>query len=405
MPTASSSSEVSRLESAGKVIVVLGGGIGGVVAARELRKRLAPQHRVILVDRESHHLFPPSLLWLITGRRAPGQISRPLARLAGKNIEVVRGEIEQIDPETRRVRVAETAGSGGDTREIDADYLIISLGAELDEEAIPGLAEAGHSIYSLAGAESLRDSLTTLKSGRILILTATPSYKCPAAPYEAAMLVNDEFRKRGMSDAIDVDIYAAEPGPLGVAGPDVSDGVRNMVLQAGIGYFPDHQVVAVDADQQKVSFANGSTADFDILAYIPPHRAPDVVRAAGMLEDTGWVAVDRETLQTGFPGVFAIGDITGIPLLLGKPLPKAGVFAERQAAVVAHNIAAEIAGDSDFKAFNGHGECFIEVGGHRAGFGKGNFYAEPTPQISLHKVGLRWHLGKLLFERNWLRRF
>jgi sulfide:quinone oxidoreductase len=219
------------------------------------------------------------------------------------------------------------------------------------------------------------------------------------------MLVNDEFRKRGMSDAIDVDIYAAEPGPLGVAGPDVSDGVRNMVLQAGIGYFPDHQVVAVDADQQKVSFANGSTADFDVLAYIPPHRAPDVVRAAGMLEDTGWVAVDRETLQTGFPGVFAIGDITGIPLLLGKPLPKAGVFAERQAAVVAHNIAAEIAGDSDFKAFNGHGECFIEVGGHRAGFGKGNFYAEPTPQISLHKVGLRWHLGKLLFERNWLRRF
>ena len=405
MPTASSSSELADRRNGEKTIVVLGGGVGGVVAARELRKRLSSRHRVVLVDRESHHLFPPSLLWLITGRRSPGQISRPLARLARKNIEVVRGEIDHIDPEARRVRVAESAGPGGETREIDADYLIISLGADLDEAAVPGLAEAGHSFYSLAGAESLREALTGFQSGRIVILTATPSYKCPAAPYEAAMLIKDDFGKRGKDGAIEVDIYAAELGPLGVAGPAVSDGVRNMVLQAGIGYFPDHQVVAVDSDQQKVSFANGSTVDFDLLAYVPPHRAPDVIRAAGMVEDTGWVAVDRETLQTRFPGVFAIGDITGIPLLLGKPLPKAGVFAERQAVVVAQNIAAEIAGTSDFKVFNGHGECFIEAGGHRAGFGKGDFYAEPTPQISLHKVGMRWHLGKLLFEKNWLRRF
>lgn len=392
-------------EREGKKIVVLGGGVGGVVAARELRKRLSPRHRVVLVDRESHHLFPPSLLWLITGRRSPGQISRPLARLARKGIEFVRGEVDQIDPEARRVLVAEAATPEGTIKEIDADHLIISLGAELDEEAIPGLAEAGHNIYSLAGAERLRDALTTFRSGRIVVLTATSSYKCPAAPYEAAMLIKDAFGKRGMGDAIHVDIYAAELGPLGVAGPNVSDGVRNLVLKAGIGYYPDHQVVAVDSDRKTLSFANGSTADFDLLAYIPPHRAPDVVRAAGMVEGLGWVPVDRETLSTRFPGVFAIGDITGIPLLLGKPLPKAGVFAERQAGVVAHNIAAEIAGSSEFKVFDGHGECFIEVGGHRAGFGKGDFYADPTPQISLHKVGIRWHLGKLLFEKKWLRRF
>lgn len=394
-----------------KTVVVLGGGVGGVVAATTLRKKLPKQHRVIIVDRERDHLFAPSLLWLMTGDRTVRQISRPLDRLAKKGIEVVCGDIRRIDPETRRIQIAELTDDavaqplvdpGGD---LEADYLLVSLGVTLAPETIPGLADAGHSFYTLAGAESLRDALQDFTGGRIVVLTASPAYKCPAAPYEAAMLIHDHIRKRRLSDRTRIDLYAAEPGPLGVAGPEVTAGVRAMVEAKGIGYHAEHQVVEVDPTKGRLTFAAGVTAEFDLLAYVPPHQAPEVVHDAGMVDDTGWIPVDRNTLHTRYPGVYAVGDVTGIPLQMGKPLPKAGVFAERQAKVVAHNIASEITGDGEPALFDGHGECFIETGKGRAGFGRGDFYAEPTPQIKLHQVGRRWHVSKLLFEKNWLRQW
>jgi sulfide:quinone oxidoreductase len=327
-----------------------------------------------------------------------------LERLSRKGIEVVIGDIERIDPETRRIRVLAPASNGAGAREIEADHLVVSLGAALAPETIPGLAEAGYGFYTLAGAESLRDALAGFGGGRIVVLTAAPADKCPAAPYEAAMLIDDHIRRRGLGDRTSVDLYTAEPGPLGVAGPEVSAGVRQMVEEKGISYHPEHQVVEVDPNERRITFTNGVSAEFDLLAYVPPHRAPKVVHRAGLVDESGWIPVDRNTLQTSHPGVYAIGDVTNIPLKLGKPLPKAGVFAEREAMVVAHNIAQEITGGEPTR-YNGHGECFVETGSGKAGFGRGDFYAEPTPQVKLHPVGRRWHLSKILFEKTWLRRW
>jgi sulfide:quinone oxidoreductase len=346
------------------------------------------------VEREANHLFAPSLLWLITGARRPEKIVRPLDRLRRKGIEVVRGEIERIDPTERSVTV-----SG---KSLQGDHVVVSLGAELAPETVPGLADAGHDFYTLAGAERLRDALAAFRSGRLVVLTASPAYKCPAAPYEAAMLMEAHCRKRGLRDRIQIDLYAAEPGPLGVAGPDVSAGVRQMVEQKGIAYHPEQQIERVDPAARRLHFTNGADAEFDLLAYVPPHRCPAVVREAGLVGESGWVPADRHTLETKFPGVYAIGDVAGIPLKLGKPLPKAGVFAHRQAEVVAHNIARAVRGRGEPARFDGHGECFVETGGGKAGFGRGNFYAEPTPDVKLYPVGYRWHLGKLWFERRWL---
>lgn len=388
--------------STAKTVVILGGGVGGVVTAGTLRRRLPKSHRVVLVNRQADHLFAPSLLWLMTGGRSARQISRPLARLAKKGIEVVIGEIEEIDPEARRVRVALPSG---DLAELVADYLVVSLGADLAPETIPGLAEAGHSFYTLSGAEGLRDWLSDFDGGQVVVLTAAPAYKCPAAPYEAAMLIDAHLRRRGLGERSSVDLYAAEPGPLGVAGPEVSAGVRQMVEAKGIAYHPEYQVTRVDPSERRLTFANGATADFDLLAYVPPHRAPEVVSRSDLVDDTGWIPVDLSTLQTRFPGVYAIGDVTNIPLKVGKPLPKAGVFAEREARVVAHNIVREITDGGEPDRYDGHGECFVETGGGKAGFGRGNFYAEPAPQVRLHPVGRRWHLSKVLFEKTWLRRW
>jgi sulfide:quinone oxidoreductase len=332
------------------------------------------------------------------GQRGADQISRPMRALAKHGIELIQGTIERIDPVARSVRV--------DGKELSGDYLIVALGADLAPDLIPGLAQAGHNFYTLDGAGSLRDARLKVQSGRVVVLVSAMPFKCPGAPNEAAMLLEYDCRKRGVRDRVQLDLYTAEPGPMPVAGSVVSGALRQMIESKGIGYHPNHAVTAVDPAQRRISFANGATADFDLLAYIPPHRAPQVVRDAGLCADSGWVPVDRGTLATKFPGVFAIGDVTGIMLTsINKPLPKAGVFAHNEAEVVAQNIARAITGKGADQRFAGDGACFIETGDGRAAFGTGNFYADPGPQIDLKQPSMILHLGKVMYEKYWLFRW
>lgn len=219
------------------------------------------------------------------------------------------------------------------------------------------------------------------------------------------MLIASALRKRGIRDKVQLDLYAAEAGPMLVTGAVLSGQVRGVVESQGIAYHPEHQVTEVDVTARRLTFSNGATADFDLLVYVPPHRAPDVVREAGLLASSGWIAADRSTFTTATDGIYAIGDVTSIPLAMGKPLPKAGAFAHSQGEVVAENIASLWAGQVPSRTFDGAGECFVEVGDARAGFGTGNFYAEPTPQVVFHAPARRWHWGKVWFERHWLRRW
>ena len=379
------------MQAEAKTILVLGGGIGGIVTASRLRKKLPAAHRVVLIERATDYVFSPSFLWLMIGLRTREKISRPLSKLENKGIELIRGEIGQIDPQARTVQI--------DGRELNGDYLVIALGAELAPETIPGLVEAGYNLYPLAGAEALRDARLDLKQGRLVVLVSGIPFKCPAAPYEAAMLLAYDLHKRKRRDRVQVDLYSPEPGPMPLAGPENSRQLRQLVESKGINYYPEHTVTAVDPVAKRIDFANGASADFDLLVYVPPHRAPRVVRAAGLTGDSGWVAVDRQTLETKFPGVYAIGDVAGIPLAIGKPLPKAGVIANGEAEVVANNLIHEITGKGEPKVFGGGGECFIETGDSRAGFGSGNFYAEPKPQIKMRQPSRLLHLGKVAFEK------
>ena len=383
--------------SGSKTILVLGGGVGGLVTATTLRKKLPAIHRIILVDRAREHLFQPSLLWVMTGARRSEQIARSLDRLTSLGIEVIQGNVESIDPQCRQAVV------NGAT--LSCDFMVVALGAELAADSIPGLSEAGRTFYTMEGACGLHEALQGFESGRLVVLTAAPAYKCPAAPYEAAMLLESDLRKRKMRGQVKIDLYAAEPGPMGVAGPDVSAAVRGMVEAKGISYHPEHQVTSVDPQLRRLHFANGAEAEFDLLAYVPPHRAPRAVREAGLVNEAGWIPVDRGTLQTRFDGVYAIGDITTIPLKLGKPLPKAGAFAHGQAEVVANNLACVITGKGRPTVFAGHGDCFVEVGDGRAAMGAGNFYGEPTPQVRIKSPGRYWHFAKVLFEKWWLWRW
>jgi len=381
----------------GKTVIILGGGIGGTVAASRLRQSLSREHRVVLVEREQNHLFQPSLLWLMVGDRQPQQIQRPVERLARRGIEVIRGTVERIDPARRAVTV-----SG---MELTADYLVVALGAEYAAETVPGLTLAGHNFYTLSGAQSLREAVLGLRSGRIAVLVSALPFKCPVAPYEAAMLLEADLRRRGLRDRVSVDVYTPEPGPMPSAGPEVSGMLRGMVEAKGIGFHAEHVVERLDPATRQMHFKNGASANCDVLAYTPPHRAPAVARESGLTGESGWVPANRQTLETKFAGVYAIGDATGIPLVTGKPLPKAGVIAHGEAETAAHQIVRAITGKGEPRVFDGRGACFVEIGDGRAGFGRGNFYAEPRPEVQLRPPSRWLHWSKVLYEKYWLWRW
>lgn len=376
-----------------KTILILGGGTGGVVTANELRRRLGEEHRIILIDKQKDYVFEPSLLWLMVGERKAEKITRPREELEKKGIEFVNGEIESIDPGSRSVKV------NGET--LDGDYMVISLGAELHDP--PPLKELGSSFYSLRGAQQFWEQLRHFKGGKVVVLVSSMPFKCPAAPYEAAMLIEDYFRKNDLRENVEMELYSPEPGPMGVAGKEVSGMVRQMVEGKGIRYFPEYQWQ--NTENGTLFFENGAKVKPDLLTYVAQHRCPKVVVDAGMTNGGEWVKVNKQTMETAHKNVYSIGDVNGIMLAMGKPLPKAGVFAHNQGEAVAQNIVADIQGKQGNAVFNGDGECFIETGDGKAGFGRGNFYAEPSPKIKLYQPGKHWHQGKLLFEKDFLRHF
>lgn len=377
-------------------VAILGGGIGGVVAARRLRSLLNADARVVLVERLPLQAFPPSYTWVMTGRRRPEAITRDLRRLRRKGIEVVEGSVEAIDVDARRVATA-----GG---EIAYDYLVVALGAELAPETIEGLREEAFSYYQVADAERLQRELADFGGGRVAVIIASLPYKCPAAPYEGAMLLDALFRKRGIRNRVEISLSTPEPQPLPVTGPALGAAVAGMLREKEIAYAPGRKTTKVDRQAREVVFEDGSREKYDLLVAIPPHRPPLVVRASSFAGPTGWASVDPATLATRHEGVYAIGDATAIPLSDGLLLPKAGVFAHSEAEIVARNIAAQVRGSAKRREFDGSGSCFLESGGGRVGMARGNFYASPR-NIRFAKPAPWWSLGKLAFERWWLYRW
>lgn len=395
--TASESAERSiprRGPSKAARIVILGGGTGGLVAAHHLRLRLAPEHRVVLIDRSPDHVFSSSLLWLMVGQRQDHQIRRPLGRLADQGVEFHRDDIEEIDLGGKVVRTR--------SKTFDFDYLIVSLGAQLAPDTVAGFDDMAYNLYELEGSKRIHAALEAFSGGRIGVFIPSMPFKCPAAPYEAAFLVEAFCRKAGIRDKTEIHLFTPEHQPMPVAGAAVGEAIAGMLRRRGIHYHPLYTFEKLRPERREIVASNGSAMQVDLLLGVPPHRAPEVVRSSGLLGVSGWIHADPQTLRTEHEGVFAIGDITSIRLPNGKMLPKAGVFAHAEAKVVAAQIASEVRGHQPRASFDGNGSCWIELGDGKAGFASGRFYAEPDPRVRMFPPGRPWHWGKVAFEQWWL---
>ena len=372
--------------------MILGGGFGGIAAARALEGRLGSRHEVALIDRNrTAHLCGMNPM-LIVGERDPRKVGRSLSRLARRGIDVVQAEIRRI--ETGRREVATDRGT------FPYDYLVVALGADYDWAAVPGSA-AAHSFYSFDEARRLRRRLSRFRRGRVVIAVAGVPYKCPPAPFETALLLHWAFRERGIRRDVDLHVYISEPAPLAVAGPEASARMRADLAGRGIELHTGAAVTEVAPSSREASFADGSSIDADVIATIPIHRVPEVVAEAGLTNGKPWVPVDPATLETSVPAVFAIGDVNAVPFAEGRALPKAGVFAAGEGQTVGELIAARIDDVEPPRRYDGSGECFLAYTGAQAGMVGGTFLAPGGPAIALRKPTASGMRRKERFEEDW----
>ncbi len=376
-------------------VVVLGGGVGGLVAASELKARVKGAASVTMIDRKKFFEFPPSFPWLVMGDRRPEQVRRALTPLNEKGIRVLHAEIEGVDLDGKHVRTSRES--------LPYDYLVIALGAEYAPETIPGYSEHAHHMYDLESALQLKEAVAAFHGGKVVVGVARLLFKCPTAPYEMALLLDDRFRRLGIREKVCIDFFTPEGAPLPAAGPENGRKVVEMLEERGIVYQSKRKLKSIASGS--LSFEEGNPLAFDLLVCVPPHRAPGPMVEAGLADASGWIPVDARTLETGHPGVFAVGDTTSLPTPHGYTpfLSKAGVFAHGQAEVVAHNLAVRITGRGHDKAWDGHGACFLEVSREKSAYMSGNFLAAPRPQLTFRTAGAIYHTQKVLFEKYWMR--
>lgn len=345
-------------------VLILGGGFGGIATAVALRSQLPEADEVVLVDRRDVFVMGLRKTWHVLGMSPLAYGERPLTMLERQGIRVIQGEIGAIDPDARTATVSGEA--------IVADELVIALGARHAVDEVPGLREHGFDAWTQEGLEHVSGAVAGFRGHRVAIGIFGVPYSCPPGPYELALLLADRLEERGV-DA-EVTVFAPTPIPLPILGVAGSQPLSRRLDERGIAFLPGRTAASVQAE--RVEFADGEPLPFDLLLAVPPHRVPPVLADAGLAPADGWVAVNPRTLETSYPGVHAIGDCIVIGLANGMPMPKAGLFAQREGEVVAARIAARLRGDEPAAEFDGIGACFVEMGGGEASQVRGEFLGD-----------------------------
>jgi sulfide:quinone oxidoreductase len=370
-------------------VMVLGAGFGGLELTTRLSEELGDDVEVVIIDQSDSFIFGFSKLDVMFGRARPVAVRHPYRDFVKPGVRFVQSTVRSIDPVAKRVET--DAGS------FDADVLVVALGADLHPTATPGLVEGGHEFYTVAGAFRLRDVLASFAGGRVIVAVTSTPFKCPPAPSETALLMDDYLTERGLRARSHISLVM----PMGVPippSPAASAALLVAFAERGIEWHPERMVRELEPARKIAILSDGSDMPYDLFLGVPVHRAPAVVHEAGMTVD-GWIPVDSLTLETAFPGVYAVGDVTSVGT------PKAGVFAEGQAAVVADAICALVRGTPDSTHYDGRGMCYLEFGRDQVAKVDVTFLSGQAPVGGLEGPSQAFAADKIEFGSSRIRRW
>ena len=365
-------------------VVILGGGFGGVAAAVALRATRGP-HSVVLIDRQETGYLAGDNPFIVVGTRRRHEVARRLRDLEA--VTFVEAEIERIGLSNHVVRTSKGP--------FEFDYLVVALGSSYDWDAVPG-ARDGYSFYELEQAERLHDRLGVFTGGTIAIGVAGAPIKCPPAPFEMMLMIDWWLRERGIRDLCELHVAIPGPAPMAIAGPEPSAMMTDTLARRGIVLHTRAAVTRVDAGSMVL--ADGTELQVDVPITVPIHRPPGVV--ANLLEDAPWIRVDRTTLETSIPNVFAVGDVNVIPIGTAA-LPKAGVFAAGEGRTAGGVIASRIDEVEPPGPYDGVGHCFVAFSDEQGAEIGGRFFAEGGPDVALATPSRDGMDGKKRFDEEW----
>jgi sulfide:quinone oxidoreductase len=372
-------------------VVIAGAGFGGLELATVLSAELGESVDVVLIDKSAEFVFGFSKLDVMFGRTSAQHVAHRYADVVRPGIRFVQSTIRALDPVAKRVST--------DDGTFDADILVVALGADVDPSATPGLVDE---FYTVAGAFAMRDVLARFAGGHVVIgVTSTP-FKCPPAPSETALLMHDFLDQKGLRESSHISLVMPLGTPIPPS-PDASQAILTAFAERGIAWHPGQSVRSFDADRHVAVLSGGDELPCDLFLGVPLHRAPAVVLESGMAVD-GWIPVNRLTLETEFPDVFAVGDVTSVGT------PKAGVFAEGQATVVASQIIARVRGSEAARTYDGRGICYLEFGHDMvakvdvtflAGQAPAGFLQGPSAELLADKTAFGSDRIRRWFNRDW----
>ncbi|MEQ1873874.1 MAG: FAD/NAD(P)-binding oxidoreductase [Ilumatobacteraceae bacterium] len=370
-------------------IVVLGAGFGGLEVTTRLSDEFGDDVDIVLIDKAEGFVFGFSKLDVMFGKAQASNVRHSYSNLVKPGVRFVQSTIRAIDPVAKRVAT--------DAGQFEADILVVALGADLHPSATPGLVEGGHEFYTVAGAFDLRDVLANFAGGRVIVAVCSTPFKCPPAPSETALLMHDHLTASGVRDKSSIALVMPMGLPIPPS-PAASSALLTAFAERGIDWHPNQRVASLDAARKVALLSDGGEMPYDLFLGVPVHRAPEVVVASGLTVD-GWIAVDPLTLQTSFPGVYAVGDVTSVGT------PKAGVFAEGQAIVVADGIAAIIRGDTSSTTYDGRGMCYLEFGHNQVAKVDVTFLAGQNPVGEMDGPSIDYVADKVEFGSSRIQRW
>jgi len=346
-----------------KSVLILGAGFAGLELATRLSQEVPDDVDVTIIDDNDAFIFGFSKLDVMFGRMEPDAVRLPYAKLNKPGVRFVQERAVSIDAERRRVTT--------DKAQYEPDILVVALGADLDPAATPGMVDEATEYYSMAGAEHVRTVLPDFRGGNVIIGVLGNFFKCPAAPFETALMLHDYLEQRGRRSASTIKVISPMSTPIPIS-PDASAGILAALDERDIGWWPESKVTSLNASVKVAALADGRTEPYDLFLGIPVHRAPRVVEESALAED-GWVAVDHTTFATRFENVYAVGDVTN------APVPRVGAIAEGEARTLADVLIHQIRGGTPPDPYKGMATCYIEFGGAKVARFDANFLSGPKP--------------------------
>jgi sulfide:quinone oxidoreductase len=343
-------------------VVICGAGFGGLELTARLSATFGSGIKITLIDKSDAFIFGFSKFELMLGRQTREEVRSAYRTIAKPGVEFRQELITAIDPVARRVVT--------EANTYTADILVIALGADYDVGATPGFVEGGHEFYSVEGALRLRDILPAVTSGHVVVSVLSEPFKCPPAPCEAVMLLDEYFSERGVRSNISLSVVSPWERPIPPSGA-ASEAIWGRFEERNITWVGDQVVESIDPATKTARLRDGGTLPYDLFLGIPVHRVPSVVEASGLAVD-GWIPVDKTNLATRFPDVYAVGDVTS------APVPKAGIFAESAGRAVAEHLTVRLQQEGVATPYDGAGSCFIEFGDRKVGRVDVDFLTGPS---------------------------